>query len=142
MHPSSRTSRTTRPVRWSADRSKTALNMARLSIRIDMLPEGRLGPGKILLLERISEHGSIAAAGRSMQMSYRRAWELVAETASYFGSAVVDAQPGGRLGGKATLTPLGEDIVRRYRAAERAATAAVSRELEALQKIADLGRKT
>jgi molybdate transport system regulatory protein len=115
--------------------------MARLSIRIDMLPEGRLGPGKILLLERIAEHGSIAAAGRSMQMSYRRAWELVAETASFFGSAVVEAQPGGRMGGKAVLTPLGQDIVRRYRAAERAATLAVSRELMALQRTADLGRK-
>ena len=116
--------------------------MARLSIRIDLLPEGRLGPGKITLLERIAEHGSIAAAGRSMAMSYRRAWELVAETAAMLGSAVVEAQTGGKHGGKATLTPLGAEVVRRYRAAESEAARAASRELDALQKAADKLRKT
>ena len=39
--------------------------MARLSIRIDFDPDDRLGPGKVLLLERIAREGSIAAAGRS-----------------------------------------------------------------------------
>jgi molybdate transport system regulatory protein len=116
--------------------------MARLSIRIDLLPEGRIGPGKITLLERIAEHGSIAAAGRSMAMSYRRAWELVAETAMLLGAPVVEAQTGGRHGGKASLTPLGEELVRRYRAAEAEAARAVSRELDALQRAADRARKT
>lgn len=115
--------------------------MARISIRIDLLPEGRLGPGKITLLERIAEHGSIAAAGRSMAMSYRRAWELVAETARLLGSAVVVAQTGGKHGGNATLTPLGQEIVRRYRAAENQAALAAARELDALQKAADKARK-
>ena len=36
--------------------------MPRLSIRIDFDDDGRLGPGKVLLLERIAEHGSISAA--------------------------------------------------------------------------------
>jgi len=115
--------------------------MARLSIRIDLLPEGRLGPGKVTLLERIAEHGSIAAAGRSLRMSYRRAWELVAETAKLLGGPVVKAQTGGRHGGKATLTPLGEEVVRRYRAAESQAAQAASRELDALQRAADKARK-
>ena len=47
--------------------------MPHLSIRIDFHDEGRLGPGKVLLLERIAREGSILAAGRSMTMSYKRA---------------------------------------------------------------------
>ena len=53
--------------------------MPHLSIRIDFDDEGRLGPGKVALLERIAREGSISAAGRAMNMSYKRAWELVAE---------------------------------------------------------------
>ena len=41
--------------------------------------EVRLGPGKIELLELIDTHGSISEAARMMDMSYRRAWLLVAE---------------------------------------------------------------
>ena len=50
-----------------------------LSVRIDLDTEGRIGPGKIALLENIREHGSISAAGRAMDMSYKRAWDLVDE---------------------------------------------------------------
>ena len=73
--------------------------MARMSIRIDLDPSGRLGPGKVQLLERIAECGSIAAAGRAMDMSYRRAWRLVADLNGCFGEPLVKAQMGGRDGG-------------------------------------------
>jgi len=33
-----------------------------------------LGWGRVMLLERIQEFGSIAAAARSMKLSYRNAW--------------------------------------------------------------------
>ncbi|VXA97718.1 hypothetical protein BURKHO8Y_10141 [Burkholderia sp. 8Y] len=32
-----------------------------------------IGPGKVALLEAVREHGSISAAARSLDMSYRRA---------------------------------------------------------------------
>ena len=47
-----------------------------VSIRIDLESGGRIGPGKIALLEAIRKTGSITAAAQSMQMSYRRAWLL------------------------------------------------------------------
>ena len=50
-----------------------------LSVRIDLDTEGRIGPGKIQLLENIQACGSISAAGRAMDMSYKRAWDLVDE---------------------------------------------------------------
>jgi molybdate transport system regulatory protein len=110
--------------------------VASLSIRVDLDGDGRLGPGKVLLLERIGEHGSIAAAGRSMEMSYRRAWELVTEINASFRQPLVTAQMGGRRGGGASLTPLGKSLVEHYRAIEREAAAAVASHLTALQNAA------
>ena len=68
--------------------------MPHLSIRIDFDEEGRLGPGKVTLLERIAREGSISAAGRSMNMSYKRAWELVSEINDSFAEPQVSAQTG------------------------------------------------
>ncbi|MCJ2131161.1 winged helix-turn-helix domain-containing protein [Methylobacterium sp. E-045] len=95
--------------------------MARLSIRIDLGPDHRVGPGKVQLLEMIAEHGSISAAGRALGMSYRRAWMLVEAMNKGFGKPVVDAQIGGKSGGGARLSPFGADVVAHYRAIERAA---------------------
>lgn len=114
--------------------------MASMSIRIDFAGDGRLGPGKVELLERIAEHGSIAAAGRAMAMSYRRAWLLVAEINASFREPLVSSQMGGRQGGGAVLTPLGQEIVRRYRALEREAAAAVAPHLRALELAAERKR--
>ena len=107
--------------------------MASLSLRIQLDPEGRIGPGKIALLENIATHGSISAAGRAMEMSYRRAWELVEELNVLFGKPVVERQVGGRNGGGARLTPLGEALILRFRAVEQAATEAAATHLAALQ---------
>lgn len=107
--------------------------MARLSIRIDLDGSGRLGPGKIALLEAIAEHGSISAAGRAMNMSYRRAWELVADLNARFADPIVTTQGGGRRGGGARLTPFGTGLVERYRLIEREADAAVRRHLDAVE---------
>lgn len=106
--------------------------MADLSIRIDFGPELRVGPGKIALLEKIAALGSISAGGRAMDMSYRRAWELIEELNTIFGKPVVESRSGGRKGGGATLTPLGLALISRYRAMERAAAAATEPHLQAL----------
>ena len=107
--------------------------MPSLSLRIHLDPQGRIGPGKIELLEKIAAFGSIAAAGRAMGMSYRRAWMLVEGVNGVFGKPVVERQIGGRHGGGARLTPLGLALITRYRAVERAATEAAENHLAALQ---------
>ena len=53
--------------------------MPSLSLRINLDPDGRIGPGKIDLLEQIAAFGSISAAARGMDMSYKHAWDLVEE---------------------------------------------------------------
>lgn len=108
--------------------------MAELSIRIDFGPERRVGPGKIALLEQIAALGSISAGGRALNMSYRRAWELIDELNDIFGTPVVESRSGGRKGGGATLTPFGRSLISRYRAMERAAAAATEPHLAALAR--------
>ena len=70
-----------------------AYREAALSIRIDFDDEGRLGPGGVLLLGRIAREGSISAAGRSMNMPYKRAWELVSEINRTFETPLVPPGP-------------------------------------------------
>jgi molybdate transport system regulatory protein len=102
-----------------------------LSLRID-LPSGRIGPGKIRLLEAIAREGSISAAGRALGMSYKRAWDLVDALNRQFGAPVVATSSGGPRGGGAMLTEAGRGLVADYRAIERAALRAAEPRLAAL----------
>jgi molybdate transport system regulatory protein len=109
-----------------------------LSLRIDLDTEGRIGPGKIELLETIQKFGSISAAGRAMDMSYKRAWDLVDEINRICRQAAVERQTGGKNGGGAALTPFGLSLVARYRKIERDAASAVRKDLAALSS--DIGK--
>jgi molybdate transport system regulatory protein len=119
-------------------RKSAVRSLPSLSVRIDLDPEGRIGPGKIQLLENIHACGSISAAGRAMDMSYKRAWDLVDEINRICRQAAVERQTGGKNGGGAILTPFGVSLVTRYRKIERAAASAVRSELRALRT--DIGR--
>lgn len=91
---------------------------ATLRIRILFGDDAMLGPGKADLLERIRETGSIAAAGRAMAMSYKRAWSLVEELNGAFREPLVDPSRGGPKGGGARLTETGEAVLSNYRKLE------------------------
>jgi molybdate transport system regulatory protein len=106
----------------------------RIVLRIDFPPADRLGRGKIRLLELIRETGSISAAGRAMDMSYRRAWMLVDQLNHMFTEPAVDRQRGGKQGGGAQLTPFGEELIVRFRAMERQAENAMRQDLDWLQQ--------
>jgi molybdate transport system regulatory protein len=103
-----------------------------LSIRIDLEGQGRIGPGKIQLLENIHSCGSISAASRAMGPSYMRAWVMVDEINRTCECATVESQIGGKNGGGATLTPFGFMLVARSRMIEHTVEAAVREDLRAL----------
>ena len=67
--------------------------------------------GRVVLLERIRELGSIAAAARSMEMAYSHAWSLVVAMNRLAGEELVARTFGGRQGGRAWLIPAGEAAV-------------------------------
>ncbi len=68
-----------------------------------------------------------------MEMSYRRAWDLVDELGQTFGQPVVISQTGGKHGGGARLTPFGVELVQRYRRVEQLTAEVARSELEALE---------
>jgi molybdate transport system regulatory protein len=70
--------------------------------------------GRVVLLERIREVGSIAAAARSMDMAYSHAWSLVADMNRLAGQELVSRTFGGKHGGRAWLTPAGEETVAQF----------------------------
>jgi molybdate transport system regulatory protein len=107
----------------------------RLSIRIDLASGKRIGPGKIALLEAIRSTGSISAGARALGMSYRRAWLLVEEINNALREPAVTAETGGRSGGGAALTPVGERVIGLYRAIETNARAATGGEFRAMGKL-------
>ena len=94
-----------------------------------------IGPGKAALLEAIGETGSIAAAGRRMGMSYRRAWVLAKTMNACFRQPLIEAAKGGIGGGGARLTSLGREVLRLYRVMEDHATTAVASDMERLRAL-------
>lgn len=102
-------------------------------LRIDFPPGERLGHGKIELMELIVETGSISAAGRAMDMSYRRAWLLVDALNHMFRQPVIESQRGGKQGGGAALTAFGTELLERYRGMERRMIGVLRQDIEWLE---------
>lgn len=98
-------------------------------LRIDFPDGGRIGRGKMQLLEHIRSTGSISAAGRAMDMSYRRAWLLVSAMNAMFVHPVVDSQRGGKQGGGAVVTQFGEELLNHFHAMEKKLREAVTSDL-------------
>ncbi|WP_308340598.1 winged helix-turn-helix domain-containing protein [Pandoraea commovens] len=72
------------------------------------------GPGRLTLLRAIDATGSISAAARRMNMSYRRAWLLVEAMNHEFREPLVTRHIGGVSGGGAQLTPFAQNLVAHY----------------------------
>jgi len=106
--------------------------MTNLIVRIDLSEAGRIGPGKVLLLEMIAEHGSISAAGRAMGLPYRHAWELVEQLNTIFKEPVVARQTGGKRGGGAALTAFGAELLAHLVALRKDAERVSARHLDAI----------
>ena len=87
-------------------------------IRLDFPQGSSVGPGKIALLEKIDDTGSLSAAARVLGMSYRRAWLLIQDLNNGFDRPAVSLSTGGKHGGGATLTAFGHALVTGYRALE------------------------
>ncbi len=110
---------------------------ARPRLRIVLGPDVAIGPGKADLLEGIRETGSIAAAGRRMSMSYKRACMMVNAMNGFFHSPLVATKRGGRERGGARLTRHGDMVLDAYRRMESLTRDAISDELAGLQSLLD-----
>lgn len=80
--------------------------------------EGRegtfLGYGRVALLERIREYGSITKAAKSLDMSYRRAWVLIDSMNRQAPMPFVVTAAGGKRGGGTRVTKEGEKALKLF----------------------------
>ena len=120
----------------AATGSATKKAKARFRLRITVGELIAIGPGKIALLEAIEQTGSITAAAKSMEMSYRRAWMLLDALNGALKRPAVDSAKGGQHGGGSALTDVGRQLLASYRRIEataaRAAASDIARLLELL----------
>jgi len=111
-------------------------------LRVTLSEDFYIGPGRADLLERIAETGSIAAAGKAMGMSYKRAWSLVQALNEGFGAPLVEASRGGSAQGGAALTAPGREALARYRHMQAATRAAIADDVAALLQLMKSHAKT
>jgi molybdate transport system regulatory protein len=106
-----------------------------LRLRVVLGAGVAVGPGKADLLEGIDQTGSIAAAGRRMKMSYKRAWYLLDVMNQCFKEPLARTRKGGRGAGGAQLTPTGKRVLAIYRSIEAQSSRAAKRELLAFARL-------
>ncbi|RYE87618.1 MAG: LysR family transcriptional regulator [Hyphomicrobiales bacterium] len=101
-------------------------------LRVTFTDDFYIGPGRADLLELIAETGSIAAGGKAMGMSYKRAWSLVQALNEGFGAPLVEASRGGSAQGGAELTASGKAVLAHYRAMQDKTRAAIAEDFAAI----------
>jgi len=119
--PILRADRPTVPVLNAAMPADPTTVPVRVSLRLELASGGRIGPGKVALLEAIGQAGSISGAARLLGMSYPRAWNLVEALDLALEVPLVSRAPGGARGGGAVLTEAGKALIARYRGLEASA---------------------
>jgi molybdate transport system regulatory protein len=103
------------------------------SLWIEANGERFLGPGPIELLERIAETGSISSAAKEMNMSYKKAWELISKLNSQTLNPVVIPQAGGEKGGGSTLTEEALELIKYHRQLRKRFAAFLEKESKRLK---------
>jgi molybdate transport system regulatory protein len=73
-----------------------------------------LGRGRVELLERIHQSGSIRQAALQMKMSYKQAWDLIKQMNEHFSLPVVISHRGGKGGGNAIITEHGLKVISHF----------------------------
>ena len=74
------------------------------SLWIECEGERFFGPGRVELLQRIEETGSINKAAKLMGMSYKKAWEMISVLNTQASKPFVITQTGGEKGGGSVVT--------------------------------------
>ena len=113
-------------------RTRAPAPQLRFRMRVTQGDVIAVGPGKIALLEAVDKTGSITAAAKSLDMSYRRAWLLLDELNRSLRVAAVDSAKGGAAGSGSVLTREGRELIALYRRIEATAAAACRSDIRKL----------
>ena len=121
-------------------RQPTPIGLAHLRVKYS---DGfYMGPGRADLMQGIAETGSIAQAGKRMDMSYKRAWSLVQALNEGWGALLVETSRGGVAQGGAHLTADGQFVLQSYRTMQAATSKAIAPEfLSIQQRLIDISKE-
>ena len=106
----------------------------RITTRVIVKNERAFGTGKALVLEAVAAEGSISKAAKALDMSYSRAWQLVDGMNQSFRKPLVESTAGGKKGGGAVLTKLGEEVLSQFRKMETQLTTSADAYLAEFEK--------
>ncbi len=130
-----RTAAPNQPPKHGATGAESAGPQLRFRVRITDGDSIAVGPGKIALLEAVAQTGSITAAAKQLDMSYRRAWLLLDELNRSLCEPAVDSAKGGAAGGGSVLTDAGRELVALYRRIETTAAESCRGDIRKLMKL-------
>ena len=85
------------------------------TLRIVGEDEPIFGPGRLQLLEHIEQTGSINQAAKIMNMSYKKAWQMISSMNEHALKPLIITQTGGNSGGGAIITAEGHQIINYYK---------------------------
>lgn len=105
--------------------------------RIYIGDNATIGPGKIELLKALQTESSITAAAKSLNIPYKKAWNLLDALNKTFNQPVFEARVGGKGGGKTELTPIGNQLIKSYEALEKKLNQCVEDELLDIKKLTE-----
>lgn len=90
--------------------------MKEIKVKCWIENEGKklFGPGPSQLLQFIEKEGSISKAAKQMNMSYKKAWDIINHLNTTCNEPVVISQKGGVKGGGAILTARGQKLISAY----------------------------
>ena len=106
-----------------------------IKIRVQIKNDFYIGPGKILLLEKIGEKGSISKAAESIGLSYKKAWKLIDELNRHSSKKLVYAKSGGKGVRGSQLTNEGEIFIKIFRNIESKLTKLTIKEKKDLESL-------
>lgn len=87
-------------------------------IWIEINEETLIGEGKVKLLMKTAELGSLRKAAAETGISYRKAWYSINQMNNAAKTPLIILKHGGKEGGIAQLTPYGEKIISQYQNVE------------------------
>ena len=96
-----------------------------------------LGIGRLILLKKIQECGSILKAAKAMNMSYKKAWELIDSINKQAKSPVVIAKKGGKKGGGTVLTEKGKKLIKEFEELQQRFEEFLNNEIKKLSSLKD-----
>lgn len=93
------------------------------------------GPGPNELVKRIEKEGSLSKAAAQMNMSYKKAWDLVQRLNKHSAEPWVILKKGGTHGGGAEITPYAQEVIQEFEKLEQKISKLLEQEKDFLKII-------